>query len=103
MIRKSMCRVSASKITIPKYITNPYLCNLDTKVVDVYQQEGHQYYQFQDTIFHLQGGGQPSDLGFVRCSSSDQEYPILGGLKGKNEFYYLIDSILLKLNDPIKM
>ena len=49
---------------IPSYLKNTYLFELQTKVAAI--EEGK--VEFEDTIFHPQGGGQPKDKGWVEIN-----------------------------------
>lgn len=46
---------------VNSYLKNTYLFKLQTKVLS---RDGD-LFQFTDTIFHPQGGGQPNDKGWV--------------------------------------
>ena len=49
---------------IPSYLKNTYLFELQTKVAAI--EEGK--VEFEDTVFHPQGGGQPKDKGWVEIN-----------------------------------
>jgi alanyl-tRNA synthetase len=50
---------------IAAYQRDPYLCELETEVVEVGNHEGRFFALLADTIFYPEGGGQPSDRGRV--------------------------------------
>ncbi len=46
---------------VPSYLRNTYQYELETQIIN--KKDG--FVQFNDTIFHPQGGGQPNDKGWV--------------------------------------
>ena len=58
---------------VPLYLANPKLYQINTKIAS--REEG--LFEFEDTIFHLQGGGQPNDKGWIKCEGT--QYEIIGG------------------------
>jgi Ser-tRNA(Ala) deacylase AlaX len=49
------------ELKVPLYLNNPKLYQINTKII---HKEGD-LFEFEDTIFHLQGGGQPNDKGWI--------------------------------------
>lgn len=49
------------QVKAPLYLTHPKLTQLHTKLVS--KENG--LCEFEETIFHLQGGGQPNDKGYI--------------------------------------
>jgi hypothetical protein len=58
---------------VPLYLLHPKLYHLNTKIV---HREGD-HVEFEDTIFHLQGGGQPNDKGWILAG--ENKFDIVGG------------------------
>ena len=50
---------------IPCYERAPYLTELEVEVVEVRQEEGRLFALLDDTILYPEGGGQPSDFGWL--------------------------------------
>lgn len=48
----------------PLYLTHPKLYSLTTTLL----RKEADLLEFQDTIFHLQGGGQPNDRGWIQLA-----------------------------------
>lgn len=63
----------AMEIKAPLYLTQPNLYNLNTRLVG----RTGDLFEFEDTIFHLQGGGQPDDKGYILFQ--ENKLDILGG------------------------
>ena len=61
------------EVKVPHYLLQPKLYSLNTKLV---HRQG-ELFEFQDWIFHLQGGGQPNDKGWIVYQ--DNKFDILGG------------------------
>lgn len=61
------------EVKIPAYLKQSNLYNLETTLAN---REGD-LYEFEDSIFHLQGGGQPNDKGWIVFE--DKKFDILGG------------------------
>ena len=61
------------ELKTPAYLLQPKKYELDTVVAS--NEEG--VYEFQDSIFHLQGGGQPNDRGWI--SVGEEKYEIASG------------------------
>ncbi len=57
----------------PLYLTSPKLYQLTTKLV----HKEADLFEFADTIFHLQGGGQPNDKGWIVFQN--HKFDVLGG------------------------
>lgn len=51
--------------SIPRYYTDSHLTSLETTVLSVEERDGKTVLLLADTIFHPQGGGQPTDTGFI--------------------------------------
>jgi Ser-tRNA(Ala) deacylase AlaX len=62
---------------VPLYLAQPKLYQLNTKLV---HKEGD-LFEFEDTIFHLQGGGQPNDKGWIIFENN--KFEIVGGVIDK--------------------
>ena len=63
---------------------------LETKVVEIGQDENGSYVIFDKTIFHPQGGGQPNDKGYFGING--KQYPIIKLIAPRNSYQepYLI-------------
>lgn len=68
---------SIMQLKVPLYLAHPKLYHLNTKLI---HRQGD-LYEFADTIFHLQGGGQPNDQGYI--ISGDNKFDITGGVIDK--------------------
>ena len=55
------------------YLLQPRLFELDTEIV----AKDENLYEFKESIFHLQGGGQPNDRGWIHLGADAIE--IVGG------------------------
>ena len=62
---------------MPLFLMNPKLYSLDTIVLDKKDNN----YLFDQTIFHLQGGGQPNDKGWIVLG--EEKIDIVGGVVDK--------------------
>ena len=51
--------------TKPIYLEDTYLFEYTTKITDIVQQGNSADVYFEETIFYPQGGGQPSDVGYI--------------------------------------
>ena len=56
-------RFCIMELKTPLYLLSPKKYELDTVIA---ANEGGSY-EFQDSIFHLQGGGQPNDRGWIQA------------------------------------
>lgn len=56
------------EVKTPLYLLQPRKYELDTTIVN--HEDGT--YEFQDSIFHLQGGGQPNDKGWIQLPNEDK-------------------------------
>ena len=56
-----MTNISTERV----YYTNTCLDKLETKILEIGQDENGSYVMFDKTIFHPQGGGQPADEGYL--------------------------------------
>lgn len=61
------------QVKAPIYLLQPNRCELDTTVVS--NEQG--MLEFQESIFHLQGGGQPNDKGWLEVDGN--KIDIVGG------------------------
>lgn len=61
------------EVKVPQYLLHPKQYTLNTKLV---HRQGD-LFEFQDSIFHLQGGGQPNDKGWIVYQ--EKKFDILGG------------------------
>jgi Ser-tRNA(Ala) deacylase AlaX len=61
------------EVKTPIYLLQPRKFELETVVAS--NQDG--LYEFSESIFHLQGGGQPNDRGWVEVGND--KYEITGG------------------------
>lgn len=66
-------RFNIMEVKTPTYLLQPRRYEIETTVVG--NQQG--MYEFQESIFHLQGGGQPNDKGWVEVGG--QMIEIVGG------------------------
>ena len=48
-----------------RFYSEPYLKELDTELVDYFEEDGNFFYVFKDTIFYPEGGGQECDIGYI--------------------------------------
>lgn len=53
------------------YLENTFQFEADATILDSGEKEGRSYVILDQTIFHPQGGGQPSDLGLITDRESD--------------------------------
>jgi Ser-tRNA(Ala) deacylase AlaX len=72
-LRFLLSQLFIMEVKIPAYLKNSKLYELPTTLVN---KEGDMF-EFEDSIFHLQGGGQPNDKGWI--SFDEKKYEILGG------------------------
>jgi alanyl-tRNA synthetase len=62
-----------SEETKLKYLEDTYLFQYKAKVVDIFMQEDKTVIVLDETIFYPQGGGQPSDFGYINNSNGKFE------------------------------
>ena len=60
--------------TVLEYLDNTYLYQSTAKVVRVGEAEKGKYFVLDKTIFYPQGGGQPSDTGYVEASGENRQF-----------------------------
>lgn len=65
------------QVKAPLYLTHPKLDHLLTKIVS----RDNGLCEFEQTIFHLQGGGQPNDKGYILANGL--KFEIEGGAVDK--------------------
>jgi Ser-tRNA(Ala) deacylase AlaX len=58
----------SNSMTKLAYLDNTYQFTADATIVDITQSERGTSLILDSTIFHPQGGGQPADIGVIRCS-----------------------------------
>lgn len=68
---------AAMQLKAPLYLTQPTRYQLETRLLS---REGD-LFEFEETIFHLQGGGQPDDKGCILFQ--ENKLDILGGVVDK--------------------
>lgn len=59
-------------MTIKLYEEDVYLKKTDCKILDIIEVEGRSFIETDKTVFFPEGGGQPSDIGFIGESEIDQ-------------------------------
>lgn len=60
-------------LKVPVYLAQPHLYEYQTTLAN----RKDDLYEFDNTIFHLQGGGQPNDKGWL--THGENKFDILGG------------------------
>jgi alanyl-tRNA synthetase len=65
-----------------KYLDDTYLWEMDTRVV----AQREDYLVLEDTIFHPQGGGQPSDFGSIDALAVDRVVLVDGEIRHRGIF-----------------
>ncbi len=75
-IQRGVKTMATSLVTERVYYQDPYLDKLDAKIVKSGKDETGIFFVPDRTIFHPQGGGQPSDKGFAEIS--DHKFAITG-------------------------
>lgn len=97
--------------TIKKYLEDSYLFEIKAKLIEVKkdEKEGFLRLVFDQTVFHPQGGGQPSDRGIIYKEGNkevnvlslvyDREKEIIYHIVNQNEF----ESSNMSINDVVSM
>jgi Ser-tRNA(Ala) deacylase AlaX len=68
---------------VHSFLKHTYLFQLPVRVVAIKPDGDGRLLQFNDTIFHPQGGGQPNDVGKILLPNQ-KEYPILSCINDRD-------------------
>lgn len=56
------------------YYENPYMKDFTAEIINVLEKDGKYHVQLNNTCFYPEGGGQPSDIGFIESSQVTYVY-----------------------------
>jgi alanyl-tRNA synthetase len=68
---------------VHSFLKHTYLYQLPVRVLSIKPEADGLMLEFNDTIFHPQGGGQPNDVGKLRLPDS-REIPIMSCLNDRD-------------------
>lgn len=66
---------------IPAYLRDPWLVELDTRVVAAGEDDAGSFVVLADTLFYPEGGGQPADRGWIGGRAVSQVYRAEGKIR----------------------
>ena len=94
--------------TIKEFNNDSYKTELNTKILNVFtdEKDGKVEVTFEKTIFHPQGGGQPSDEGYIIVNSNKINVLSLFYDRDKDIIKHkldLSDNLLVKVQDEAKL
>ena len=58
------------------YITEPECYHGSARIIEKGKDDYGLFYIFDQTLFYPQGGGQPSDIGYIECAEIDLPFPV---------------------------
>ncbi|QGU94079.1 alanyl-tRNA editing protein AlaX-L [Clostridium bovifaecis] len=74
------------------YYENPYMKDFTAEIINVIEKENKYHVQLSSTCFYPEGGGQPSDIGFI------ESYPVTYVYEDSGNIYHVIETKPIKIH-----